>query len=304
MSFKEELAPILKCLTQATLDTQSRRIFHGRGRCYPGLEHVCIDWFNPAIVVTLFSDSGVEFEKSLIATINDFLGLSKSLYVQRRYLARPCYEHVTGPTLKQLFAQRGQLKFCLQLQHQNIGYFLDAEPARIWLEQEAKNKRVLNLFSYTCSFSLVASAAGAESVLNMDLSSKSLSLGRESYRKNELSQESVRFYANDILKSWSRLKRFGPYDIVIIDPPSFQKGSFIERKDYEKVLRRMASLTASEARVLCCLNSPEVNIEEFKHRLDTQLDDFEFEQLLKPSSDFPNDDNNRALKMFVYKKVA
>ena len=303
MKVPSEFSIIAEQLDQVVLNHQSRRLFHGRGGCYAGLEHVCIDWFEPALVVSLFSDHGRDYEQSLIDWLRKRYGDVVTIYLQQRYQARPRYEHVSGPKLDNLFARRNKLRFNLHLGYQNIGYFLDIEPARLWLEKNALGKKVLNLFSYTCSFSLIATAAGAKSVLNMDLSSNSLNIGRQSYRASGLSLDDVKFFANDILKSWSRLKRYGPYDLVIIDPPSFQKGSFIESKDYEKVLRRMSQLTSPDAKVLCCLNSPKVGPKAFQSRINQYLHAFSCAEHLQASDDFPTKDPSSALKMFVYHKT-
>ncbi|WP_096087601.1 class I SAM-dependent methyltransferase [Agaribacterium haliotis] len=280
----------------------SCRLFHGRGHYYPGLEALSIDYFSPALVVTLFAELKPDFETALLDKLEVFFD-GAAIYLQRRYLPAPRYECVRGEVLERVFAQRGGLKFELSFAQQNIGFFLDIEPARHWLEQRAAGKSVLNLFAYTCTFSLVASAAGANSVLNMDLSSRSLNQGRYNYRLNELSQESVRFYANDILKSWSRLKRFGPYDVIVCDPPSFQKGSFVATKDYQKLLRRMNTLVADNGELLLCLNSPEYSYSEFRSLCEQHLQGFAFVERLQPSEDFPDVDEQRALKLLVYKRL-
>lgn len=301
----QTLAPLRHNLEglDSAVATDSRRLFHGRGNCFLNYEHLVVDWFWPAIIVTFFSNKGEDSEADFLSYIRAKIDSSISVYVQRRYQTRPAYTHFCGPALDQLYARRGNLRFALQLENQNIGFFLDIEPARKWLEEQCRGAAVLNLFSYTCSFSLLASSVGAKSVLNMDLSSKSLGVGRQSYHASDVSLDGVTFFANDILKSWSRLKRFGPYDIVIVDPPSFQKGSFIADKDYIKVLRRLASFSTAKAKVLCCLNAPEVMFSAFKDLLDQHLDGFVFERRLEPSPDFPSKDLNRGLKMFVYSKA-
>ena len=63
----------------------------------------------------------------------------------------------------------------------------------------------------------------------------------------------------DILKSWSRIKKRSPYDIIIIDPPSFQKGSFAATKDYEKIIKNLMILANENCVVLSCLNAPELD---------------------------------------------
>ncbi|WP_370981456.1 class I SAM-dependent methyltransferase [Agaribacterium sp. ZY112] len=302
-----DLSPIVECIESwqaAVADGRRRsldscRLFHGRGQCYPGLEQVLLDYYEPALVLTLFSPLQVEDE---LLVLLQGLFPEAPIYLQCRYEAQPRYVCVYGQALSELYARRGSQRFLLNLDQQNIGFFLDAEYARQWLESRAKDKSVLNLFSYTCSFSIVASAAGASSALNMDLSSRSLSLGRHNYRLNGIAEQQVRFYANDIMKSWSRLKRFGPYDLVVCDPPSFQKGSFVATKDYKKLLRRMDSLTTSSAELLLCLNSPEIRFTEFKALCDSELECFDFVERLGLHPDFPDADSERALKLLVYKK--
>jgi len=283
----------------------SQRLFHGRGRVYPGLEHVTVDYFSPALLITFYKDEGQEKECAVIECVKQCLQSAceneKPLLVQQRWQQRPRFDWVSGEC-EDLCARRGELTFNLSLNHQNIGYFLDIEPARFWLEEQCKNKSVLNLFSYTCIFSAVAMAAGASSVVNMDLSSPSLAMGRDNHRRNGLSLDNVKFYANDIFKSWSRLKRNGPYDIVVIDPPSYQKGSFIAQKDYIKVLRRMRSLLTDGGYVLACLNAPEICADEFNDWLTEGLQGFTFIRQLPSNTDFPDADPQRALKLFVYQQ--
>jgi len=56
---------------------------------------------------------------------------------------------------------------------QNHGLFLDMANGRQWLRENMMAKpgaRVLNLFAYTCAFSVVAKQAGAAEVINLDMS--------------------------------------------------------------------------------------------------------------------------------------
>ncbi len=156
-----------------------------------------------------------------------------ALMVQRRYLPQAPAECVAGQLPETVFARRGEARFAIQLgEQQNTGFFLDMEPGRRWLEARANGKRLLNLFAYTCAFSVVAQLAGAASVLNVDMSRAALNRGRDNHRLNSLPTNSIRFLQADILKSWGRIRRPGPFDVAIFDPPSFQPGSFEARRDY------------------------------------------------------------------------
>ncbi len=292
----------------------SRRIFHGRGKTYQHLDWCSIDSFEGFIVVTFFKAPTEEFTSNLSESFGFEYELKKQLLtyaqalkldaimVQRRYQPMAPIELWMGDFPHVAYALRSGLRFLLSFKQQNLGFFLDIEPARAWLEENVQRKRVLNLFSYTCTFSVVANAAGADSVVNIDLSKRSLSVGRENHTINGLDIKKNTFLGHDILKSWGKLKKLGPYDIVIIDPPSFQKGSFIASKDYKKVLTKMNSLVAEGGYFLACLNAPEVSCTEFRYEIAEHCPEFVCEKVLDPSSDFPDIDIHHALKMVVYRR--
>lgn len=281
----------------------SRRIFHGRGQCYPGLGFVTLDAFAPILLLTLFAEPPATWLEDLLANLKSQLcpGFD-CLVVQRRYLPNAPSEVPLGQLPEQVYARRGDLRFHLHLaRQQNAGFFLDMEPGRQWLEQQAPAKRVLNLFAYTCAFSVVAVAAGAEKVVNVDMSSPSLNTGRANHQLNGLDKTRSEFLAEDILKSWGRIKKRGPYDVVIIDPPSYQKGSFIATKDYAKVVRRLPELMPTGGLVLACLNAPELSKDYLKQQFEEQCPGAQFVERLTPCADFPDVDPQQQLKLLVYK---
>ena len=69
----------------------------------------------------------------------------------------------------------------------------------------------------------------------------------------------VVFEGVDIFKSYNRLKKYGPYQLLICDPPSFQKGSVNIERDYKKILKRIPQLLSPGAELLLCLNSPSLD---------------------------------------------
>jgi 23S rRNA (cytosine1962-C5)-methyltransferase len=200
-----------------------------------------------------------------------------------------------------VFAKRNQLQFHLSLaKQQNIGFFLDIEPARQWLEQNAAGRRVLNLFAYTCSFSVAAVVAGAEKVVNVDMSSTALNQGRANHMLNGLDNSRSQYLAEDILKSWSRIRKAGPYDLVILDPPSFQKGSFDSVKDYVKLVRRLPELMPSGGLVLSCLNNPDLQSDFLIDTFNAVCPNARLLNQLSPHPDFPDSEPERRLKMLVF----
>ncbi len=289
-----------KVSSQSILD--SYRVFHGRGHTFPGLEFVSVDYFQPVILITLFSETPQNWLTDLVAKVRTIFDERKTvLLVQRRYLPNAPSEIMFGVLPEQQYAQRGNLKFSLHLaQQQNTGFFLDMEPGRQWLETHAAGKRILNLFAYSCAFSVVAVAAGAEKVVNVDMSSAALNLGRANHLLNNQDKARSEFVAENILKSWGRIKKRGPYDLVIIDPPSYQKGSFIAEKDYGKVIRRIPEMMPTGGLILACLNAPELDEHFLKAQFDAQCPAAQFIERLAPHIDFPDVDPAHQLKLLVY----
>jgi 23S rRNA (cytosine1962-C5)-methyltransferase len=278
--------------TQTEID--SYRVFHGRGRTFPGLEFVTVDFFQPAILITLFTEPPEQWLNGLVEQIRPlFASVQSTLVVQRRYVTNAPSEIIWGELPESIYARRGNSLFNLHLaQQQNAGFFLDMESGRQWIEQHAAGNRVLNLFAYTCAFSVVAIAAGAEKVVNVDMSSAALNLGRANHQLNNLAKNKSEFVAENILKSWSRVKKPGPYDLVIIDPPS--------EKDYAKVIRRLPELMPAGGLVLACLNAPELSEGFLKQQFVEQCPQAEFVERVKPHTDFPDIDLEQQLKLLVY----
>ena len=50
--------PILDQTTKffAEVNLEPRRVFHGRGHMYPGLEHINLDWYPPVLLVSGYSE--------------------------------------------------------------------------------------------------------------------------------------------------------------------------------------------------------------------------------------------------------
>jgi len=260
----DQLSPFLVPPSRA----DQHRLFHGRGGTVPGWDWLTIDRYAPVLVATLFADHQDRLADlfALLQARLPSLGCD-TLVVQHRYGGNARNELLAGDWPEQAVAQENGLKFLLDFERgQNIGFFADMVPARAWLAQRAAGKNVLNLFAFTCAFSVVAAAAGAEQVVNIDLSKAALALGQRNHALNNLDSARVHFLPHDIFRSWKKLHSLGRYDLVIIDPPSEQKGSFVARKDYAKVLRHLHRLLKPEAELLVCLNAPWLG-EEFLEQL-------------------------------------
>jgi len=139
----------------------------------------------------------------------------------------------------------------------SAGLFIDQRANRSFVRQR-RPKRLLNTFAYTCSFSVVAALAGAET-LSIDLSRKSLDRGEENFRLNELPLSAHRFLADDVMDVLPRLARRGEqYDAIILDPPTFSRGAkgrkFQVENDFEALLVAALDVATPGASLLLSTN--------------------------------------------------
>ncbi len=286
-----------------------RRLFHGRGRRWPGLEQLTCDWLQGQLIVSLFKEIDEAFLNELRRGLVDFSQLpisqQKSLrciVIQHRYQDGDPAEIIMGELDAAPVVEESGLRYQLNLgRNQNHGLFLDMRYGRDWVRENATHKNVLNLFAYTCGFSVAAIAGGADNVVNVDMAKASLSKGRENHHLNGHNLNQVKFFAHDIFKSWGKIKKFGPYDLVIIDPPSFQKGSFALTKDYQRILRRLPELLTEQGEVLACVNSPAVSCDFLIDGMKQEAPELQFQQRLSNPPEFADIDEQASLKALLFR---
>lgn len=145
----------------------------------------------------------------------------------------------------------------------SVGLFLDQRANRSILRSQPV-KRVLNTFSYTCSFSVVAALSGAET-LSVDLSQKSLDRGRLNFTLNGVDPSAHRFVADDVQEFLPRLaRRKELFDAVVLDPPTFSRGNkgrrFRAEDDLESLLSAALEVTSPKGRILLSTNCTKLNV--------------------------------------------
>jgi len=282
------------------------RLFHGRGSCYQNWEFLTVDSIDKSLYVVFFSEIDTKLETQVIEMLE---GLYSSLdyycvILQKRYILKEPAQVLFGALPTETYAYELGLKYNLNLlASRNHGFFADMKNGRKFVLNNSKNKKVLNLFSYTCAFSLCAIKGDAKLVVNVDMSKGALTQGRTNHHLNDLSTKNVQFMPYNILKSWSRIRKAGPYDLIIIDPPTFQKGSFIATKDYDKIIKKLYSLCSDSCTVLAASNSPEINSDYIKDIFIEHACDFKFVKRIEVLESFPSLNEERTLKNLIFERI-
>lgn len=313
----------------------ARRIFHGRGGLFEGANHLTLDYYPPVFLLTSFQELkkdelclyGEALDKMWLSLMNADNGSYAVANNDNSTATTHEQTNLTwvyqcraekGNSITMLMAGdipephivtecNGRNKYFVHLlKGQNHGLFLDMSEGRKWLQEKCISedvRSVLNLFAYTCAFSVAALNGGAHNVVNLDMSQGALKTGQ---RNHDLNGGSIRgtakFLSHDLFKSWGKIKKLGPYDVVVADPPSYQKGSFVATKDYIKVIRRLPTLLRPGGFALLCLNAPELTTDFLLEQVKEGVPNNELcfvERLQNPlafASAFPE----KALKVLVF----
>ena len=285
----------------AVAQTDARRVFHGRGHLYPGLEHLTVDWYPPVVLITTYE----EIEKPELLgkhfVQHDNMSQVKSVLLQYRKRKGAPSICLYGETINHCIVEESGVKFEIQPGvNQNAGLFLDMAPLRGWLRENSRDRNLLNLFAYTCSLSVAALAGNAKQVVNVDMSKTSIKWGERNHQLNGQESRKVRSIPHNLFRSWGRIKQFGRYDIVIVDPPSRQRGSFDAEKNYGAVLKKMHQLVNPGASVIATINSPYLNEDYLPNLVARYASGLTFKERMPVAPEFADRFPERGLKIYHF----
>lgn len=156
-------------------------------------------------------------------------------------------------------AKEGDASYILRCDRgQAPGLFLDQRENRRELGATSRDARVLNLFAYTCSFSVVAGLGHASQIVNVDASGPFLDWGKENVQLNALERSQDVYWKGDV-RDFLKLarKRSERFDVIVLDPPTFsrsRKRPFNVRSDLKPMAEECFELLSAGGRMLVCTN--------------------------------------------------
>ncbi|MPM29336.1 Ribosomal RNA large subunit methyltransferase K/L [bioreactor metagenome] len=218
---------------------------------------VTVDLYGPYARVTDYSEEGLEEEEERICC--DIV--SRMLYIQadrvifhRRPKRVGKEQHsLQGETSLVLQVTENELFFTVDLTKRiDTGLFLDHMETRMMVESMSRGCRVLNLFSYTGSFSVYAARGGAASVESVDLSATYTAWAEKNLADNGYGTAMYPCVASDAWQYVVEALSSGKvYDLIIFDPPSFSNSRKMEydfdvQRDYQRWMKVLNALLARE----------------------------------------------------------
>ena len=290
------------------LVSNSYRLIHRGELTLP----VSIDLYDSSLSITGFSESlsSRQLQKKLEPVL-EYLG---SKIHWRGALLR---QHVQNPHQKklihdviswgekipeQVIAREHDSLFAVNINDsQHLGLFLDQRDSRRRVGREAKSRRVANLFSFTCSFSVAALTGGAEVVFSVDLAGSALQRGKDNFAINGLDQSGRgKFIKEDVCKWLNRQERkysanpddYSFWDLIICDPPVFASSGkgrgFHVEKQWPELVRQVRLILADNGKALFANNHRSGSSAYYLKELE---DHFSTVMQLTPPLDFPRIEN-------------
>lgn len=131
------------------------------------------------------------------------------------------------------------------------------------IKNSKRKIKVLNLFAYTGGATVACLSAGA-SVVHVDSSKGMNEWAKENVKSSGLENKSVRFLVDDVVKFVEReIRRNNKYDAIIMDPPSYGRGSNKEVWSIEKDLDNLLNLCTkilNDDFLFVCVNTYTANL--------------------------------------------
>lgn len=253
--FKNRLSKVFKHVGK-----QAKRIGVS---CYRVYDHdlpefpLCIEFYGDKLYVAEYKrrhgmseEEHDEWMERTLEVIREVLSVEKEnifLKLRQRKPGRLGQYQKFDAIQHEFVVEENGLKFIVNLSdYLDTGLFLDHRLTRQRVKEEAKDKKVLNLFAYTGSFSVYAAAGGADEVITVDLSKTYLNWAEKNFQLNgfdisyaPLGDGGFKFIHADVLQYLKELAA-DQFDLIIMDPPTFSNSKRMD--DFLDIQRDHSSL--------------------------------------------------------------
>lgn len=266
----------------AAADTTAYRLFDGAG---DGIAGAYVDRLGPAAILGVYDDA--QWSEAQISTAADaVLKVAAQAGVQAVYVKRFTRDRSRlggKPPEESTAAQpRAGVAQPATLTVDEYGVHFEVRPydgfsTGLFLEHRDHRRalaarpvvRALNLFAYTCGFSVPLAAAGAH-VTNVDVSPRYLDWGRRNHGLNGIADDRVRYARMDAMAYLAYAARHAHerFDLIVLDPPTFGAGHsrrgirpWKATEDYPELITAAAAVLQRGGCIFAATNARELAVE-------------------------------------------
>ena len=249
------------------------RGIHGENDGFPGL---ILDVYAKTGVLKVYSEIWKPYLEVLMKEIQKQFDLETIVIrFSRKIGQNNTFPYQEGDTIglpltteKIAFEEYGVQFFAYTQSGHKTGFFLDQRPNRLWVQQHAKGKKVLDVFSYVGGFGIHALKGNAHSLTSIDISSRAMEVAAENIVLNQIDDSKWTPMVVDAFVALEELiQQNKQFDIVIIDPPSFAKqASEVHNasNQYERLARLGSELVTQNGTLILGSCSSRINLEDFE----------------------------------------
>ncbi|MGV3346055.1 23S rRNA (cytosine(1962)-C(5))-methyltransferase RlmI [Enterobacteriaceae bacterium LUAb1] len=194
-----------------------------------GLPGITIDRFDNFLVLQLLS-AGAEYQRTALISALQHCYPQCAIYdrsdvsVRKKEGLPLTHGIILGeppPALLPITEHSMKLLVDIQNGHKT-GYYLDQRDSRLAMRRYAKNRHILNCFSYTGGFAVSALLGNCAHVTSIDTSQTALEIARQNVELNGLDIRKTSFVREDVFKLLRQYREQGKkFDVVVMDPPKF-----------------------------------------------------------------------------------
>ncbi|HGH5486774.1 TPA: class I SAM-dependent rRNA methyltransferase [Staphylococcus pseudintermedius] len=273
--------------------TNAFRLFNGEG---DGVGGLTIDNYDGHLLIQWYSEGIYRFRPQIVSAIKKIYNYT-SIYEKTRFKHQSIEGgFVTGTAPE--FPIVVEENFTFYNVHLDdgpmTGIFLDQKEVRKKIrDYYAKGRQLLNLFSYTGAFSVIAATADSQTT-SVDLANRSRQLTEENFGLNGIDPKSQHIYVMDTFDYYKYALRHGlTYDTIVIDPPSFarnKKKTFSVTKDYDKLIEGALSILNPGGSLVLSTNHSAYSLKEFKNMVKQTIENqgltYEMNEVMGLPKDF------------------
>lgn len=278
-------------------DTNAFRILNGEG---DGLGGLTIDYFDGYYLLTWYSIGIYKLKNNILEALKQSVEY-KGIYQKKRFDTKGMYlddndDFICGSKAPEpLHVKENGAKFAIYLDDgAMVGIFLDQRDVRKTIRDKyAKNKTVLNTFSYTGAFSVFAALGDAKSTTSVDLAKRSLNKTKEQFSINDIDLQKQNIIVEDVFLYFKyAVRKKLLFDMVIVDPPSFarsKKHTFSANRDYVKLLKEVIQITNNGGIIVASTNAANFSMMTFRGFIDKAFKDLKIRYKVQESFSLPKD---------------
>lgn len=291
--------------------TTAFRLFNQEGDFFGGLT---IDLYNEYALFTWYNTFVYSIKNQIIDAFKSVYPEVKGAYEKIRFKGQTFESaHLFGLEAPETFiVKENGVNYQVFLNDGLMtGIFLDQHDVRKTLVNGlAKDKTLLNMFSYTAAFSVAAAIGGAKETRSVDLAKRSRELSQAHFIANNLELDNHYFHVMDVFEYFKYAKRKQLYfDIIVIDPPSFarnKKQTFSVQKDYHRLISDALAILNPDGTIIASTNAANMTVSQFKTEIEKGFEghsilEMTLKQLPKDFLTNKADERSNYLKVFTIK---